>query len=195
MDLLAPISSLVVKQLKEWGEILTGIETRNRYDISDTSGNVVMRSGEESSFLARYFLKRIRPLTMHIVTPQGQPEILLRRPFRFYFHEMTVSDSNGLPVGVVRRRFAIFSRPFSVYDSLGREIFSVIGPMLHPWTFRILVNGMEVGLILKKWSGLGKEMFTDADTFSIQFPDGIDAKQKALLLGALFLIDLLHFER
>ncbi|MBU2530993.1 MAG: scramblase, partial [Elusimicrobia bacterium] len=56
-------------------------------------------------------------------------------------------------------------------------------------------NDVEVGKIIKKWSGLGKEAFTDADNFNITFPQGIDVKQKAILLGALFLIDLLYFEK
>jgi hypothetical protein len=54
---------------------------------------------------------------------------------------------------------------------------------------------MEVGLIAKKWSGMGKEMFTDADNFNITFPSSIDNAQKSILLGALFLIDMIYFEK
>ena len=39
-----------------------------------------------------------------------------------------------------------------------------------------------------------KESFTDADNFGITFPKGIDLSQKAVLLGAVFLIDFVHFE-
>ena len=34
----------------------------------------------------------------------------------------------------------------------------------------------EVGKITKQWSGLGKEMFTDADNFGINFPMDLDVK-------------------
>ena len=35
---------------------------------------------------------------------------------------------------------------------------------------------MKVGRITKQWTGLGKEMFTDADNFGINFPLDLDVK-------------------
>ena len=72
-----------------------------------------------------------------------------------------------------------------------------------------------MGKITKQWSGLGKEMFTDADNFGINFPMDLDVKvrsialllarypviiilfpqMKATLLGALFLVDFMYFEK
>lgn len=50
------------------------------------------------------------------------------------------------------------------------------------------IDGAEVGKITKQWSGLAREMFTDADHFGISFPMDLDVKVKATLLGACFLI-------
>lgn len=50
------------------------------------------------------------------------------------------------------------------------------------------MNGDEVGKISKQWSGLAREMFTDADFFGINFPMDLDARMKAVMLGACFLI-------
>ena len=44
------------------------------------------------------------------------------------------------------------------------------------------------GQIRKQWSGIVKEMFTDADNFGVTFPMDLDAKVKATMLGAVFLI-------
>ena len=71
---------------------------------------------------------------------------------------------------------------------------NIEGPLFHPWTFHIKKQGREVGKILKKWSGLGKEMFTDADTFALSLDPNLEANEKSLLLGAVFLIDFVHFE-
>lgn len=49
-------------------------------------------------------------------------------------------------------------------------------------------NGEQVGKISKQWSGLAREMFTDADFFGINFPLDLDVKMKAVMLGACFLI-------
>ncbi len=50
------------------------------------------------------------------------------------------------------------------------------------------MNGIQVGEISKQWRGCGAEMMTDTDTFKIEFPDGTDVTQKAILLGATMLV-------
>ena len=161
----------------------------------DTSGNQLYWAAEESSFLSRWFLKTLRPFTIHILSSQSSSVLKLNRPFRFFLHEMSILDSTGKLLGIIKQKFSLLSRKFIVKDSTGREIYKIFGPFLHPWTFRILKNEQEVGKISKKWSGLGKELFTDADNFNIVFPSGIDVNQKGILLGALFLIDMLFFEK
>lgn len=56
-------------------------------------------------------------------------------------------------------------------------------------------DGSEIGKISKQWSGLVKEAFMDADNFGVQFPMDLDVKAKACLLGAVFLIDFMFFEK
>lgn len=52
----------------------------------------------------------------------------------------------------------------------------------------LTLDGDEVGKISKQWSGLVREMFTDADFFGITFPMDLDVRMKAVMLGACFLI-------
>jgi uncharacterized protein YxjI len=198
LENLAQANSLIIRQQKEWGEILTGFETKNKYEVVDHFNNPLLEVQEEGgsalTTITRLFLKALRPFTMHLFSPQGAGLFKLTRPFRFYFHELDVSQSNGAPLGKIKRRFAILRRIYSVVDRNGNEIFELFGPLLHPWTFQIKKGGQELGKITKKWSGLVKESFTDADNFGITFPNGIDLSQKAVLLGAVFLIDFIHFE-
>ncbi len=53
----------------------------------------------------------------------------------------------------------------------------------------------EIGKIVKVWSGLGTEIFTDADKFELLFPTDADPGNKATLLGMLFLLNTIYFER
>jgi uncharacterized protein YxjI len=195
---LAQANALVIRQQKEWGEILTGFETKNRYEVMDRQSNPLIEALEEGdgvmAMITRLFLKALRPFKMHLFSPGGTGLFTLTRPFRFYFHELDVCQSNGAPLGKIKRRFAMLRRIYSVIDRNGNEIFELFGPLLHPWTFQIKKGGQELGKITKKWSGLVKESFTDADNFGITFPSGIDLSQKAVLLGAVFLIDFVHFE-
>eukprot|EP01032_Pedospumella_encystans_P008736 gene8736-10337_t len=56
------------------------------------------------------------------------------------------------------------------------------------------VMGQEVGKVVKIWSGLLNEVYTDADKFELRFPANADSHNKARLLSALFLINQLFFE-
>ena len=63
-----------------------------------------------------------------------------------------------------------------------------------PRTFFIRRGEEEIGKITKKWSGLLKETFTDADTFGLSVDADTKPEHVVLLLGAVFLIDFVHFE-
>jgi uncharacterized protein YxjI len=190
------MESLIVSQKKEWGEILTGFETRNRYVVKDEQGTDLMYAAEvHTGFLSRNFLQTIRPWTIQVLDLQGQMQLSLQKPFKFYFHRVEISDENGKHLGTIQRRFSWVRRIYDVLDAQGQEIYQLFGPILHPWTFRVLKDGQELGKITKKWSGLLKEAFTDADTFGVSYQSGIPADHKDLLLGAVFLIDFVHFEK
>lgn len=199
-SLLAEASALIIHQHKEWGEIVFGFETRNKYTVMDSMNHLLFEAEEEggsfTTVLKRIFLTRWRPFTMDLFTSEGEGVFCLKRPFRFYFHEIEIRTSNGIPLGTVRRRFSLVRRIYSVLDRNGNEIFRLFGPILHPWTFLIRKeNEEEIGKITKKWSGLLKETFTDADNFGVTFPRDLPLEKKALLLGAVFLIDFVHFEK
>jgi uncharacterized protein YxjI len=195
VDKLSLIDGLVVTQQKEWGEILTGFETKNKYAVSDTAGSMLYYAAEEEgSTLARWFLKALRPFTITVLSEDGDRVLQVRRPFRFFFHRAEVVDGKGRLLGVIEKQFSLLRRIYSVSDGSGQEAFQLFGPILHPWTFEIRQGDSAVGKITKEWSGLLKEGFTDADNFGVKFPADWDIKLKALFLGAVFLIDFVHFE-
>jgi len=195
MEQLQALDSLAVKQIKEMGEILTGFETKNRYSVISSDGSELYFAEEVGgSFLTRIFLKAARPFTITLNDPGKKTVLTLKRPFRWFFYELSVYNSEGTLLGTIKRQFDLLRRVYSIMDAQGQEMFQLFGPILHPWTFRIMKQGEELGKITKKWSGLLKESFTDADNFGVMFPAGIDVSQKAVLLGAVFLIDFAHFE-
>ncbi len=118
----------------------------------------------------------------------------LRRPFRFFFSLLNVQNKEGSSLGHIERKLAIFSKQYCVYNEEGQEVYEIYGPFIRPWTFEIKQEGRVVGKITKKWSGLLKETFSDADNFGIEFPKKASCAEKVLLLGAVFLIDFCHFE-
>ena len=195
MERLATADRLVIQQRKEWGEILTGFETKNKYEVSDQDGNSLYFAAEVGgSLLLRLFLKALRPFTVMVVDPESRTIIEIRRRFRFYFHEADIVDADGQLLGRITKRFTLVRRVYTISDASGEEIFQLFGPLLKPWTFQIMQDEVEQGRITKKWSGLAKEAFTDADNFGVTFPRDWDPSVKAIFLGAVFLIDFVHFE-
>jgi uncharacterized protein YxjI len=205
MKRLESARQLTITQKKEWGEIFSGLETRNRYAVLDDLGNELYAAAEHSgSLLARLFLKGLRPFTLELRSLDGMPVLRIQRSFRLYFHEIEVADGSGRTLGTVARRFALLRRRYAILDAQGVERFSLFGPLLRPWTFwieRAALPGApdsqprgRDGKIAKKWSGLLKESFSAADQFGVEFPQGAEASEKVLLLAAVFLIDFVHFE-
>ena len=60
---------------------------------------------------------------------------------------------------------------------------------------QVLSSGREIGTISKQWAGVAQECCTTATNFGIQFPIDLDVKLKATLMGAMFLIDFMVWER
>ena len=196
MQELADVKTVIISQQKELAEVFTGFETANTYVVANAEGEEIYYAAEVGrGWLSRNFFQSARPFTIQCQRTDGSTGIRMERPFRFYFHRLEVYDSDGNLLGTVQRRFCLLRRIFTVEDASGNELCELFGPILHPWTFHVRVQGMDVGTIRKKWSGLGKEVFTDADNFGVTMPENFNAAQRAVLLGAVFLIDFMYFER
>ncbi len=188
----------LIRQIKEWGEILIGFETKNRYEITDESGTVLGFAAEEGGgfgrMLGRQFLGSGRPGVLHVLDPAGQETACAKKPFTWFFHRVDV-EADGKPLGRIRRRFSILNRKFTVETPAGQELFTIWSPMFRIWTFKVLFQGQEVGVIRKQWGGALREIFTDADVFGIEYDDLPELEAvKPLLLFATLLVDMVHFE-
>lgn len=195
LNLLSSISAFGISQVKEWGEILTGFEQKNKYEVFDQFGKKVFYAVEVGgSTMGRLFLKALRAFEIHILDSGGNIFLKVKRPFKFLFHECFIYDNKDKLLGTVKWEFALIRKKYIVNDEFGNEICRLAAPALKPWTFGITKGGLEIGTLRKKWSGFVKEAVTDADNFGIQFNETVNPNLKAVLLGAVFLIDFVHFE-
>ena len=94
-------------QVKEKLEIFTGIECKNQYRVMNGLGQQLFLAAEQGEgifeFLRRSFLKAARPFTMQLLTPDGMPTLVFKRPFRFFFHRIEVFDRGGALLGQEHR--------------------------------------------------------------------------------------------
>jgi hypothetical protein len=195
---------LVLRQRREWLELFTDFEQANKYVILTEGGALagwaMEKPGGFGRFLARSFLKAMRPFELMVFPAEGpgaQPELSVRRPWTWFFAHLHVWDRDGRPIGQIRQRWAWVRRRLDLELPDGRVIARITGPLLHPWTF-ISERGpegsaRENGRIEKKWGGLLREGLTDADTFLVTFGEQ-DPTFRRLLLAAAVLVDFRWFE-
>jgi uncharacterized protein YxjI len=190
-------SRVLVKQSKEWGEILLGFEAKNRFELCDEHGQRIGLAAEEAhgvgAWFARNLFGRCRKASIHLYDETGQRIGRGEKPFRWFFHRMEIYDGEQ-KIGAAQRKWSWFHRRFVLENADGQEIMQIHSPFFRIWTFKLMFEGQEVGRISKKWGGILREMFTDADTFGVECQDFVPTELRKMLLVATFLIDFTCFE-
>ena len=197
-ELLAPHSSVLIHQVKEWGEILVDFETRNKYHLLTPGGEPLGFIAERNKgfwgAVLRQVLRSHRSMEIKVWNNQREEVLDLRRPFFWIWSDLHVT-CEGRVLGSVNRRFAFFHKKYDLRDEQQRTFATIKAPFWRLWTFPILSTpaAEPIGVITKKWGGLLKEAFTDADKFKVEFPQWNES-QKAVALAAAVCIDLDYFE-
>lgn len=191
-------NELMVVQRRELAELF-GFETRNKYAI-EANGVQFAFAAEQGkgglAFLARMFVGHWRTFEIHVFDNQRQLVLRVVHPFRFLFQRLEVMAADGRVLGAIQQRFAIFSKKFDVTDGSGRLLLSVSSPLWRPWTFVFEREGRALARVEKKWSGMLREAFTDADRFRVGFESPeLSLDERSLVLAAALFIDLQYFEQ
>ncbi|XP_015368430.1 PREDICTED: phospholipid scramblase 2-like [Diuraphis noxia] len=209
LQYLSTINQLLVKQQVEVIEALLGFETNNKYTIKNSAGQKVFYAVEDNDCCTRNCCGPIRPFEMKILDNYKNEVIHLSRPlacqsclFPCCLQRIEVFSPPGCLVGIVEQDWSILTPIFTIRNAANEEVLKIEGPicrysMCGDVEFKILSKDKTtvVGRISKQWSGLLREVFTDADFFGISFPMDLDVRMKAVMLGACFLIDVMFYEK
>ncbi|XP_015784447.1 phospholipid scramblase 2-like [Tetranychus urticae] len=207
LEYLTQIDQLLVHQKVELLEAFIGFETKNKYHIKNSMGQKIFNAIEDSDCCTRACCGPVRPFNMKITDNEEQEVINIYRPlkcqlccFPCCLQSVQVTAS-GIVCGYIEQTWSLCKPKFNVCDSSGETVLRIKGPFCTCsfWgdvEFQVLSRDRDtqVGRITKQWSGLARELFTDADHFGISFPMDLNVNIKAVLLGACFLIDFMYFE-
>lgn len=198
LSIVQQSSELMIVQKRELAELI-GFETRNKYSI-EVNGAPFAFAAEQGkgglAFLARMFFGHWRQFEIHFFDNARQLVLRAVHPFRFFFQRLEVIAADGRPLGAIQQRWAFFSKRFDVRDPAERNLLTVSSPLWRPWTFAFERDGQELARVEKKWSGMLREAFTDADRFRVVYQShqlGLD--ERSLVLAAAIFIDLQYFEK
>jgi hypothetical protein len=221
LEYLTQLDQILVKQTVELLEAFTGFEQCNKYKIFNVMGQQCYFAHEESGCLARQCCKQHRGFIMKVLDNTQREVIRVTRNFKCCAtrccwcaccgctqNEILVEAPPGVIVGRVHQKCSGWRATYGVemgsdIDDM-KEIFELVGPFCMcrcccfccDYDFKVFSSETtdEVGKLVKQNSGFAKEMFTDADNFSVSFPKDLDVRAKAIMMCAIFLIDFVYFE-
>lgn len=144
--------------------------------------------------------KRFLPTTVNIYEDEAEGPVfsLVKKP-GFLRVKVMVQDARGTQFGMLQSKVMSLGGGFHVMNPSGAIVAQVKGDW-KGWNFRLLNDsGDELGVVTKKWAGIGKEFFSSADNYVISLNDdagtGSNPKLAALLLAAGLAIDIVFKER
>ena len=169
----------------------------NNYDICDPeTGEVILHCREPKLGMLTRLLrftdyKRMTPFDVQITTPSGELLVQITRGVSLFLSQVSVKDGAGQPLGGFKQKLFSIGGSFSVLDTQDETICDLKGKWTG-WDFRFLHDGEELAHVTKKWSGLGKELFTSADNYVLQISEEVPPSNpvRKLILAAVLTIDL-----
>lgn len=180
-------------------EHLGFFKAANNFDIYDPQTNeqiLQCREGRLGIFtqLLRFTkYKRYTPFHVAVSTPSGEPIVHVRRGISIFLSNVDVldGDEHGTRIGGFKQKLFSIGGAFHVLDATGHPICHLKGKWTG-WDFRFIAGDHELARVSKKWSGIGKEMFTTADNYMLSISENVppDSQIRQLILAAVLCIDM-----
>jgi uncharacterized protein YxjI len=169
----------------------------NNFDIHEPeSGEKILECREENLGVLTKLLrftdfKRMTPFHVEIRKPDGTRIVEIRRGVSVFLSRVEVTDGHGRKLGGFQQRFLSIGGKFDVLDAADQPVCSLRGKWTG-WNFRFERNGSELAQVSKKWSGIGRELFTSADNYMLQIAATVprDDPARPLILAAVMCIDM-----
>jgi len=169
----------------------------SNYDVYDPgTGEMVLQCREPNlgffTKLLRFTdYKRMTPFNVHVTTPSGEDVLRVERGISIFLSKVKVFDEHSQRVGGFQQKLFSLGGAFQVQGMNDEPLCELKGKWTG-WNFRFTHAGQELAEVTKKWSGLGKEMFTSADNYIVSISDSVppDNPIRILILGAVFCIDM-----
>jgi uncharacterized protein YxjI len=169
----------------------------NNFDIFDPKTNQKIMECREPNLglftkLFRFTdYKRMTPFHVQVSTPEDQKVLSIQRGISLLRSSVQVFDENGLLVGTFKQKLLSIGGKFSVLNARDEEVCMLQGKWTS-WNFRFLKGNTELAAVSKKWSGLGKELFTSADNYMLTIADTVPANStdRILIMAAVLCIDM-----
>lgn len=194
-------------------DITAGCGAPNTYKIWDINDEQLFFASEDSSCLCRWTCGPNRKFSLSVFTTEEDEVLNFHRSTcrcdccccldcYLCLQKLYVVDCLGRTLGAVKQTFSIFNSKFDVVDHDDNVLLKIIGPYCPcrccaeiSFTIYNKTGERKVGRIQKKWGGERTDNINvDHEYFDVTFPGKLDIVDKALIIGAAFLISFMYFE-
>lgn len=189
LEYLTQIDRLLVEQKVDLIEVFTSWEQNNRYNVKNAAGQKVYVAVEDTDPYMRKNCGSKRGFEINIIDNFNQKILKFNREFKCFSgcswfagfcdcctQEVKVESSSNQVLGYVRQTRSFYQPCFEILDENLSTVVKIEGPICFTQSlffensFKVLTadGQTECGRVTKTNKNLIKQMFTNADTFSIE---------------------------
>lgn len=169
-------------------------ELSNQFAILDEAGERIgaVEQVDQSPLhkVVRIFsnLDAALPITLEVRDAGGVGVLRIVKPwFRI---TCSVVQPGGAVLGTIRKQIKLGKARFELAGPTGQVLGAVLAQNWRARDFSVRdAADVEVARVTKKWAGLGKELFTDADHYAIEVNPALGDPLRSLAIGSCLAID------
>ena len=115
----------------------------------------------------------------------------VKRGIAIFLSKVQVFDGDERLIGGFKQKFFSIGGAFRVLNENDEPVCDLKGSWTG-WNFRFLAGELELAHVTKKWSGMGKELFTSADNYVLSVSEETppDSVARQLILATVMCIDM-----
>lgn len=125
LENLIPLDYLLVQQQMEVLELISDIETQNKYYVKNRSGQILFFAQEQSGCCARHCFHMCRPFQMDISDLSQRIVIHFDQPSAICCKRITVEAPRGQLLGSVQQNFNLSMPSLNVLDPAGQTVYLI----------------------------------------------------------------------
>ncbi len=190
MEQMKQIDSLSIREKKQYLGVPETWKLRPICCLSDVSEEEIYYAAlEGGSFIGMSALQKVPSFTLYFLNRRGEEILYFEKKSGFFSSKTEVFDATENLIGSIQKQGS--KTAFRALDAGGHSLYDIEADSSDPETFQIRRGGVIAGRISRRPTRIAEEGVSSNSHFGIVFPLEAETAEKGLLLGALFVIDLL----
>lgn len=191
MEQLRFLDSLSLREKKKYSSIPENWKLKPVCCLSDISEEEIYYAASEGGAVSELAVfRKAHEFTLYLLNKKGEQVLYFKKTAGFFGTKVEVFDASEDRLGSVRKKMSSKTQ-YQVLTSGGKVLYGIESSPEAPETFHIRKGDATLGRISKRPTRIAEEGVSSNDHFGIVFPFAADPVEKGILLGALFLIDLM----